>query len=276
MIIFEAGNDNILHPDATECSSEGADAKDKCIQCSLCLKKTYYKYAYQAADWAQHKETCKSPWTPRSRSTTFTQTEEAWTANSDLTSEIGPAVECIKMSPTVEPEDLSWEPIYLPLSHAIFDSDREPLPISARLGFPLVVYWLPKNPDKEVKSCTWMSLLTMNPATGVPTVSPRQKGPGAIYLARKDRWTLPLETMWVILDRCLTVFRAFKRGDEPERVAMLYETEILGKRIRFFTEVVNRMEKSSREVMVNMHELRSASLIWKAVENRKWEKSLTT
>lgn len=275
MIIFEAGNDNVLHPDVTECSSERADAKNKCIECSLCRKKTYYKYAYQAADWAQHKETCKSPYIPRSRSTTFTQTEEAWTADSNPTSEIGPAVECIKMFPTVDPEDVSWKPICLPLSHVIFDTNREPLPLSARLGFPLVVYWLPRKPNQEVKSCAWISLLSINPTTGVPTLSPQQKGPGSVYLARKDRWTLPLETMWVILDHCLTIFRAFKRGDEPEKVAILYENETLAERIRFFTQLVNHLKKPSREVMVNMHELRRATFLWKALENKKWERPLS-
>lgn len=239
------------------------------------LDDTNYRYAYQAADWAQHKETCISPYIHRSRSTTFTQTEEARTADSNLTSETGPAVECIKMSPTVNSEHLSWEPIYLPLSHAIFDTNREPLPLSARLGFRLVVYWLPKNPNQEVKFCTWILLLTMSPTTGVPTLPPQQKGPGSFYPARKDRWTLPLETMWVILDRCLTISKAFKRGDEPETVMNLYEYEVLGERIRFFTDLVNHLKKPPREVMVNMHELRSATILWKALENRKWEKSLS-
>lgn len=275
MIVFEAGNDTVLHPEATDCSSEGTDAKDKCIECSLCQKKTYYRYSYQAADWAQHKETCKSPYIPQSRFTSFSQTEEAWTADSNLSSEICPAVECIKISPSIDPDDLSWKPIYIPLSHAIFDSNREPLPISARLGFPLVVYWLPRNPDQKAKFCTWMSLLTMNPTTGVPTLEPRQEGLGSIYLARKDRWALPLETMWVILDRFLAIFQAFKRGDEPKRVAIWYEKEMLGEQIRFFTELANHLNKPPREVMINMHELRSVSLLWKALEKSKWERLLS-
>lgn len=57
--------------------------------------------SYQAADWTQYKETCKSPYIPQSRSPSLSQTEEAWTSDS---SEIGPAVECIKMSPTVDPD----------------------------------------------------------------------------------------------------------------------------------------------------------------------------
>lgn len=275
MIIFEAGNDTV-HLEATECSSEDTDAKDKCIECSLCQKKTYYKYAYQAADWAQHKETCKSPYIPQSRSTSFSQTEEAWIADSTLSSETGPAVECVKMSPTVDLDDLSWEPIYIPLSHAIFDSNREPLPISARLGYPLVVYWLPGNPDPKVPFCTWMSLLTMNPTTGVPTLEPRQEGLGSIYLARKDRWTLSLETMWVILDRFLAIFRAFKRGGEPKRVLIWYENQMLSEQIRFFTELVNHLNKPPREVMTNMNELRRVSVLWKALEKSRWEKMLSS
>lgn len=81
--------------------------------------------------------------------------------------------------------------------------------------------------------------------------------------------------MWVILDRCLTISKAFKRGDEPETVMNLYEYEVLGERIRFFTDLVNHLKKPPREVMVNMHELRSATILWKALENRKWEKSLS-
>lgn len=273
MIIFEAGNGTVLHPQATDCRSEGTDAKDKCIECSLCQKKTYYRYSYKAADWAQHKEICKSPYIPQSRSTSLSQTEEAWTADS---SEIGPAVECIKMSPTVDPDDLSWEPIYIPLSHALFDSNREPLPMSARLGFPLVVYWLPRKPDQKVEYCTWMSLMTMNPTTGVPTLEPRQEGPGSIYLARKDRWALPLEAMWVILDRFLAISQAFKRGDELKSVAIWYEKEILILQIRFFTELVNQLNKPPREVMINMRERRSVSSLWKALEKGKWEKLLSS
>lgn len=108
--------------------------------------------------------------------------------------------------------------------------------------------------------------MTMNPTTGVPTLEPRQEGPGSIYLARKDRWALPLETMWVILDRFLAIFQAFKRGDELKRVSIWYEKEMLGEQIRFFTELVNHLNKPPREVMTKMHELRSVSLLRKALE----------
>lgn len=118
--------------------------------------------------------------------------------------------------------------------------------------------------------------MSMNPTTGVPALEPRQEGPGSIYLARKDRWALLLETMWVILDHFLAIFQAFKRGNELKMVAIWYEKEMLRGQIRFFTELVNHLYKPPREVMINTHELRSVSLLWKALEKSKWERLLSS
>lgn len=86
--------------------------------------------------------------------------------------------------------------------------------------------------------------MTMSPTTAVPILEPRQDGPGSNYLARKDRWALPLKTMWVILDRFLAIFQAFKIGNELKRVAIWYEKKMLREQIRVFTNLVKtRPEK---------------------------------
>lgn len=167
------------------------------------------------------------------------------------------------MSPTVNLDDLSWKPaLYLRLrpratSHigqARISASRLLAAEKSQLESEILHMDVAVNNEPHNKSAS----------TRAAAGRPRQ------YLFGAQGW------LGVILDRYLAIFQPFKGGDEPKRVAIWYEKAMLREQIRIFTELVNHLNKPPRYVMINMHELRNVSFVWRALEKSKWERLLSS
>ncbi|MCJ1465049.1 hypothetical protein MMC07_003665 [Pseudocyphellaria aurata] len=124
-------------------------------------------------------------------------------------------IQCV----TIYGGDSSYEPIYLPSSHPIFQN--APLPISLRIGYPLVIQRLVENTPRgqatDNQHATW---LMIDPVSGFAPMA-WQGGIGSVYVARPDRNPLTPAVLAAITDYVSLILDSFGELD-PGQIAQKY------------------------------------------------------
>ena len=119
-------------------------------RCSACNALWYCSSDCQKRDWGLHKRS-------------FTPTTPAPTIQNPDPTEPVRDVTCVKM--LSHGEDKRYEAVTLPSADPIFT--LEPLPVTVRIGYPLVMkgthFNLERKPDTDNQHATWLNI---NPSTG--------------------------------------------------------------------------------------------------------------
>lgn len=168
----------------------------RCRQSSYCSKDC------QKKNWSKHKATCQ----PLSDS-------------NDPNNEKEP-IRCVKIYSQGDGGG-RYEDVRLPFSHQMFQSD--PLPVSLKFGYPLVMQRLvpnlPRGQETDNQHATW---LMIDPVTGF--APPQwQGGIGSVHVGRADRKPLTTEILAGITDYVSDILDQFGQEDAWQIVRRYYD-----------------------------------------------------
>ena len=185
------------------CANDGCN-KVATSRCSACNAVWYCNRDCQKRNWAVHKRVC-SPTTPA-----------PIPQNLDPTKPVGD-IACVKILSSGDGG--CYKAITLPSTDPIFT--YEPLPVTVRIGYPLVMkrthFNLERMPETDNQHATWLNI---NPATGwAPDLW--QHSIGSVIVANLDRTPLKVSTLGAITDYVSDILDVF--GEEgPESVKRKY------------------------------------------------------
>jgi MYND finger len=190
-------------------ATERRCANDSCnktatSRCSACNAVWYCSKDCQKRDWRLHKQNCNP--------TTHAPTSQ----NTDPTEPVFDII-CVKILSSGEGS--RYEAITLPSTDPIFTS--EPLPVTVRFGYPLVMKRthlnLGRKPATDNQHATWLNI---DPFTGWAP-DRWQHSIGSVIVANLDRKPLKVSTLGAITDYVSDILDDFGE-DGPESVKRKY------------------------------------------------------
>ena len=191
--------------------------------CVRCRQSTYCSQLCQKQDWPRHKGLCKP----------------APAANANDTK--NHPIPCVTLYGQTCGGS-RYSATHLPSSHPIFQTS--PLPISLRIGYPLVMarlhHNLPPGIETDNQHATWLHI---DPVSGFAPPA-WQAGIGTVHVARPDGSPLTVETLAGITDYVSDILDASGEG-----VARRYYDR---KRLEGFLQRHGKMQREYRAAVREM------------------------
>ena len=215
------------------CANNGCN-KAGTSRCSACNAVWYCSRDCQKRDWRHHKRGC-NPTTPASITS----------QNSDPTEPVRD-ITCVKI--LSRSEGGRYEAITLPSTDPIFTF--EPLPVTVRFGYPLVMkrtyFNLERKPDTDNQHATWLNI---NPSTGL-AADIWQHSIGSVIVANADQTPLKVSTLGAITDYISDILDEFGEGG-PESVKRKYYGQ---RRRELLDEYIVRHEQMQADYQALLNE----------------------
>jgi MYND finger len=215
------------------CANDGCN-KDSTSRCAACNAVWYCSKDCQKRDWRHHKPSC-NPTTPAPIAS----------QNSDPTEPVRD-IPCVKI--LSHGEGRRYEAITLPSTDPIFTS--EPLPVTVRFGYPLVMkrthFNLGRKPDTDNQHATWLNI---DPNTGW-AADKWQHSIGSVIVANPDRTPLKVATLAAITDYISEILDEFGEGG-PESVKKKYYGQ---RRRELLDKYIVRHEKMQADYQTSLNE----------------------